>query len=247
MNHNLDQHYKKLLTEAKSNPYVLGVVLTGSRGKGKITKHSDYDPVVIVKDKTPKKVKKHFASFRQSDFDLSVFELKAFKKYAAWGGAYAWDRYNYARLKAPVDKTRQIQRIVNEKASVPHQYRSRFIKDCLDHYINQVYRSIKNQRDGDLLASRLEGNDSIQPMLNGVFALHGRLKPYYKYLAWELKKEPLKKLPISQTKFLSLISKVATQGDIKTQKQLLKILAAMFLKNGYQHGWKGKFEWLINY
>lgn len=244
---NLRQHYQKLLQFAKLNPYVLGLVLAGSRGKGKITAHSDYDVFIIIKDKAPEKIRKELFAFRKLDFDSAALNLSAFKKYAAWGGPYAWDRYNFARLKAPLDKTGQVQKIVTEKGSIPAKYRKQFIKDGLDHYINQVYRSIKTHRDKDFLASRLEGNESIQPMLNAVFALHGRLKPYYKYLAWELKREPLKKLPISQKPFIKMISKIAMTGDLKTQKQLLKILAPMFLKNGYKHGWEWKFDWLINY
>ncbi len=244
---NLDKHYKNLLNEAKSNPYVIGIILTGSRGKGKVTKHSDYDVFLVVKNKTPKKIVKSLLRFRKLDFDLFVMELNAFKNYASWGGNYAWDRYNFARLKAPLDKTGKIQKIVDEKGSLPAKYKKQFIKDSIDHYINQVYRSIKTHRDGDLLASRLEGNESIQPMLNAVFAWHGRLKPYYKYLKWELKREPLKKIPISQAKFIKMITKIAKQGDIKTQQQLLKILSKMFLKGGYKHGWEWKFDWLLNY
>jgi predicted nucleotidyltransferase len=247
MAENLRQHYQKLLLYAKLNPYVLGLVLAGSRGKGKITAHSDYDIFIIIKDKTPEKIRKELADFRKFDFDSSVMDLTAFKKYAAWGSPYAWDRYNFARLKAPLDKTGQVQKIVTEKGLIPTKYRAQFIKDGLDHYINQVYRSIKTHCDGDFLASRLESNESIQPMLNAVFALHGRLKPYYKYLEWELKREPLKKLPISQKQFIKMIGKIAKTGDSKTQKQLLRILASMFLKNGYRHGWEWKFDWLINY
>lgn len=247
MRTDLDKNYKEFLRFAKSNPYILGIILTGSRGKGKATKHSDYDLTVIIKNGSPKKIRKKLSSFRQTDFDLNVQDLDSFKKYAAWDGPYAWDRYNFARLKAPLDKTGSIQKIIYEKGSIPARHRSRFIKDNLDHYINQVYRSIKTFREGDLLASRLEANESIQPMLNAIFALHGRLKPYYKYLSWELKLQPLKKLPLSQKEFLKTIAIIATKGDIKTQKNLLKKLAGMFLRNGYEHQWEKKFDWLINY
>jgi predicted nucleotidyltransferase len=244
---NLDKHYQKLLHYAKLNSYVLGLVLAGSRGKGKITAHSDYDVFIIIKNRTPKKFRKELTDFRKLDFDSFVMDLTSFKNYAAWGGPYAWDRYNFTRLKAPLDKTGEVQKIVSEKGSIPAKHRKQFIKDGLDHYINQVYRSIKTHRDGDMLASRLEGNEAIQPMLNAVFALHGRLKPYYKYLDWELKFHPLNKLPISQKRFLNMIGKIAKSGDLKTQVKLLKILAKMFLHNGYKHDWEWKFNWLVNY
>ncbi len=46
-----DEKFKKLLQEFKNDPNVLAFWLSGSRGKGLITKHSDYDPVIIIKDK----------------------------------------------------------------------------------------------------------------------------------------------------------------------------------------------------
>jgi predicted nucleotidyltransferase len=243
----LELHYNKFLDFAKRSPYVIGIILAGSRGKGKVTKHSDYDIFVITKNKTPKSIKKQILHFKQNDFEIFIKPFSQFKKYAAWGGGWVWDRYNFTWLKANLDKTGKIQKIINEKGVIPKIHIKPFIQSNLDHYINQVYRSIKCHRDGDLLASRLEANESISPLLNAVFALHGRLRPYYKYLLWELKKKPLNKLPISGKDFILLVKKIAETGDIKTQQKLLKTMGSTFTKNGHYHSWAEKFDWLINY
>ena len=49
--------FNKILEEVKKDPNILGFFLGGSRSKGKITKHSDYDVYIIVKDEFLKKYK----------------------------------------------------------------------------------------------------------------------------------------------------------------------------------------------
>ncbi len=39
---------------------------------------------------------------------------------------------------------------------------------------------------GNIIASRLEASEQIGALLNALFAIEGKVKPYYKYLEWEL-------------------------------------------------------------
>ncbi|MEU8817980.1 hypothetical protein [Actinoplanes sp. NPDC048796] len=50
---------------------------------------------------------------------------------------------------------------------------------------------MKSRRDGFAEAALLDQMESLPWMLETVFALHGRLRPYNKYLAWELANFPL--------------------------------------------------------
>jgi hypothetical protein len=65
---------------------------------------------------------------------------------------------------------------------VSEAVRREFVRGHLDGYINQVYRSLKCYRDGRAAGARLEAADSVRPMLDVMFGLHGRLRPYCKYL-----------------------------------------------------------------
>ena len=57
--------------------------------------------------------------------------------------------------------------------------------------MNMLYRSLKNARVGLELASLLDAQESIPWFLEFVFTVHGRLRPYNKWLEWELEQHPL--------------------------------------------------------
>jgi hypothetical protein len=61
----------------------------------------------------------------------------------------------------------------------------------LDEFINFTYRALKSHRDGLTDAARLDSAESVASMLDVVFSLSARVRPYNKYLAWELSKHPL--------------------------------------------------------
>jgi hypothetical protein len=62
---------------------------------------------------------------------------------------------------------------------------------ALDGFLNSTYRSLKDSRDGYPNAARLDAATAVPGYLTYVFALHHRVRPYNKYLAWELDQEPL--------------------------------------------------------
>ena len=68
---------------------------------------------------------------------------------------------------------------------------ARHARTSLDGYVNQVYRCVKSRRDGFADAALLDELESVPWLLETVFALHGRLRPYNKYLRWELERFPL--------------------------------------------------------
>nr|QQZ49259.1 hypothetical protein JKL49_19455 [Phenylobacterium glaciei] len=124
--------------------------------------------------------------------DSSVMTLDHLRAHAAWGGPDAWDRYSYAHVRVLVDRTDGFcQQIINEKSCVPPAEVAGFIDRSLDHYINQTYRALKCMGQGLPSAAQLDRQRG-SPLLDAIFALNGgRLRPFYKYLAWELADHPL--------------------------------------------------------
>ena len=57
--------------------------------------------------------------------------------------------------------------------------------------MNFAYRALKSHRDGRPLEARLDAAESLAWLLHVVFTLAGRLRPYNKYLPWELREHPL--------------------------------------------------------
>lgn len=80
----------------------------------------------------------------------------------------------------------------------------------LDSFINFAYRALKSHRDGRGLEARLDAVESIAPFLDVVFALHGRVRPYNKYLEWELREHPLPSTTLSAEAVLPIIIRLLT-------------------------------------
>ena len=213
---------------------MLGFVLGGSRGKGFATEHSDYDCAIFVEDES---LEVYVARMSELPplFDVTVFTLQEFVKHASWNGELAWDRYNWAHLRAQVEKTGgKIQALIDEKGKVPASEVRNFVQGELDHYINQVYRSIKCLRDGNLIGYRFEAADSIKPLLDVLFAIHDRrLRPYYKYLQWELTEFPLHKFSWTADQLLAMIQTIFADGSYQAQQQIFREVERVLRAEGF--------------
>src|SRR5215203_3768177 len=57
--------------------------------------------------------------------------------------------------------------------------------------MNFANRALKSDRDGRPLEARLDAHESVPWLLDVVFTLAGRVRPYNNYLPWELREQPL--------------------------------------------------------
>ena len=80
---------------------------------------------------------------------------------------------------------------VRRQAALSSSEQDTVLAARLDGYINFIYRALKSDRDGRLFESRLDAAEALPWFLDVVFALSGRVRPYNKYLAWELRNHPL--------------------------------------------------------
>jgi|SRR5680860_284414 len=241
---------KKIIKEVIADQNIISLFSTGSFGKGMITDESDFDATMIVRDEVIDEYKNKYKGVGGILCDLSVKTMSEFKDAAVWGGPMAWDRYNYTHLKAEVDKTGEIQKMIDEKGIIPADKREEFVSASLDGFINQVYRSIKCFRDGNKIASQLEAADGLPSLLNAVFGLEGRIRPFYKYLDWELTNYPLEKLPWSKDEFISILVKIVKTGDLPTQQKILQIIEKIFRKEGFGQvfdSWEEMLPWMEIY
>lgn len=236
--------YFDLLALAESNTDVLAFWLTGSRGKGRETSASDYDCVLIVKDEAFDAYRRRHAGRDRERTDCSVMTLASLRAHAAWGGPEAWDRYSYAHVRILVDRTAGLcQQILDEKARVPPEEATSFIDGRLDHYLNQTYRALKCLRDALPSAARLEAAEAVAPLLDALFAFDGgRLRPFYKYLAWELETYPL-----AAGQALALQAPALLDPDAETLRRLLRDTEALFRPAGHRavfEGWGDDLAWM---
>jgi hypothetical protein len=103
-----------------------------------------------------------------------------------------WQRYAYRGARILLDRLHgRIAELVERQASPTDVEARLWARESLDAYTNQLYRAVKSRRDGSADAADLDQAESTPWLLSTVFALHGRLRPYNKYLGWELDSYPL--------------------------------------------------------
>jgi predicted nucleotidyltransferase len=174
---------ERVLARAEADPGVRGVILTGSHARGTATARSDYDVVTVVAEQTVPW--RHVA--RTAELDEVVCTLDALADTSVH-----WQRYAYRGAQVLLDRLDGgIARLVERQAVLSDEEAVRLARNALDAYINQLYRAAKSHRDGHPAAARLDEMESVPWLLESVFALHGRLRPYNKYLEWELEHFPL--------------------------------------------------------
>jgi Nucleotidyltransferase domain len=216
-----------LLEEAHGDDNVVGVVVFGSRGKGAfVTEQSDWDVFVVVREHRGERPFVHGAQLETVEVTLD--ELRNLP---------AWNRYSLTWLEPQLDKTGEVAAALRDAVHVDPATAG----EPLDGYVNSYYRSAKNARVGLEVASLLDAQESIGWFLEFVFAVHGRLRPYNRWLAWELEHHPL---PWND---LPRLERIARTGDLAEQQALFRdaeSIARAHDLGAVIDGWEPDVAWL---
>jgi hypothetical protein len=174
---------------SRADPTILGLVLSGSAARGDMaTERSDVD-VYVVRDDDVERETLHSPAIDQIHW--SVADLEQVDRYGTGDWYFRWS-FVHAQVLRDLTGGR-ITEAVRRQAIVDDDEQRWVLvdQDRLDGYVNFAYRALKNHRDGRLLEARLDAAESLPWLLDVVFALAGRLRPYNKYLPWELREHPL--------------------------------------------------------
>ena len=121
---------------------------------------------------------------------------------------------------------------------------------ALGAYTNSLYRSLKCLSNGNDLGARLEAADTIRHALTVIFALEGRHRPYYGYLARKLETRHLTTFPLPADDLLAMIDTILASADAPTQQRLLAIIDALGRKAGCDEvfdEWGDRYAWMQRY
>lgn len=228
-----DLAFVELLGTARRDDRVVGLFLGGSRGKGDLaTGRSDYDVYLITREPLPAADATYRA--RAGLIDLILFSIDQFRSHAEPGDAMEWNRYTFAHVPVLLDKLDgTISELVAAKGRLPPEVARSQAAEALDGYINDYYRSLKNSRDGRPSASHLDAAESIPYLLWTLFALFERVRPFNKFLEWELRTHPLPGEPWSADRLLPRIDTIVATGDIATQRRLYRDVEPLAIEHGH--------------
>jgi len=171
-----------LIDDVRADPGVAGLILTGSHARGMATARSDVDAYVVLENP---------GTWRPASeiprLDLWVFTVRELADVSD-----PWQRYAYRGARVLHDRLDgRITELVRRQGTLSADEAGVLAREQLDGYINFVYRAVKDRRDGRLDLARLEEMDASGWFLGALFAMFGRVRPYNKYLRWELDHHPL--------------------------------------------------------
>ncbi len=205
-----ETEWQRLVRDAAPDDDVLGLVLTGGRGKGVSTPASDWDAVLVVADHATDRWRRRPAS----GLDLTVLGATEFERYADPGTPFFWRAYDLVALWPAVDRGGFGARL-ERKGRLSPEVAATMADGEVDAALNQLYRATKNRRDGNDLACVLDLAEFPAPYLTAVFALEGRHRPYHKFLEWELRRQPLRLLSLPRDVLLSMLLQVVRGGEVE--------------------------------
>jgi predicted nucleotidyltransferase len=237
--------YADLLDRAGSGPAVVGVVVFGSRAAGPFaTPSSDVDCFVIV-DGRPEDTHR-WATNHGDPVEVWAITLDAFRGHALAGDAFAWNRPAFIRARVDVDKLDgEIGRIVDGKRRLEPDEATTVAVDGLGAAINSIFRALRNQEAGRRLEGRLDGLEAIAPLLSTAFALEGRVRPFNKWLRYELATEPLR---IPELEGLGeLVEGLAEDPSVDRLRAAFRMLEGAPRSTGHGaivDGWAPDVAWL---
>jgi predicted nucleotidyltransferase len=217
-----------LLARARDDDNVVGIVHSGSRGRGAfVHEDSDWDFFVVVRELRGEYPSSH--GDRVELAEVTVERLRGIPEY-----------FKPALLSVDVllDKTGGVADAIRDVTSVDPATAG----EPLDGYVNMYYRSAKNARVGLELASLLDAQESIPWWLQFIFNVDGRIRPYNKWLEWELERNPL---PFDVD--LALLGHIGRTGELAAQQQLFRTTERIAREAGLDavvDGWEPDLAWL---
>jgi predicted nucleotidyltransferase len=206
---------------SRDDPTIVGLVLSGSAARGEMaTERSDVD-VFVVRDDDEARVKRSTPAV--DEIPISLDDLEQVDRHGTGDWYFRWS-FAYAQVLRD-DTGGRVTDAVRRQATVDDDEQRWVLidQDRLDGYVNFAYRSLKSARDGRLLEARLDAAESLPWLLDVVFTLAGRLRPYNKYLPWELREHPLAVPQWSAEAFLPEIERILA-GDPAAQRRTFAVV-----------------------
>ena len=227
--------FEDLLEVARAREEVLGLYVFGSRGRDfMVDERSDWDVCVVLADREAREAfDGEFPYSHGARVEIVSVTLDELRNASSEHGRYA-----AAHADVVLDKTGgDLTRVVAEQELLPAGSRDAIVRDALDGYVNQMYRSLR-------YGTRLDAVEAIPHALRTIFALEDRVRPYNKYLEWELRHHPLADWTADE--LLPLLDRVLA-GEPEAQHELFNRIEPLTRRDGYGDvidSWEPDVDWL---
>lgn len=242
-----DPVIESLIRQATADPNTLGLALLGSHGVGIADDVSDYDPLWVFTDAAydepsmrhePEPVIS--ATDGRNLLDMWYTSPRELARIAREPG---WWTPGFIGASVLVDKTGEVAGLLEAIIAVSPEKSRADVAAWFDAYLNAFYRSLKAWLRGNLLGARLQAADSATYLVRTLFALEGRLTPYWDRLDRYL--DALAEQGWQSAQLRQTILDLLTTGDPRLQIDLEERVEALLRSRGFGKvvdDWGGELE-----
>ena len=240
--------YEELVEIAQHDDRIVGLVLTGSRGREfAVGDASDWDVRLVVRDDVLDEYRERFGTPHGSTVEVVVLSLSELEDVGVRGSDTAWDRYSYVAATLAVDDVGDsLSRVLDRLGSLDRNEARQLAAERLDDYVNAYYRAAKNAQAGLADEARLDARESVPLCLDFLFAVNERVRPFNRFLRWELDRRPLPGAAWSAGALLMRLEAVAA-ADLPEQRRLFRDVEALARAHGLGDvvdAWEPDVAWL---
>ena len=241
-----DPVIQALIAEAEADPDVVGLILSGSLGAGAVHPESDYDLAFVI---THEADERYTAEGRVSERGASAQTTKVKDLWHVNVAAFTpealpvWDIQEYGYARVLLDKTGELSRLHAALQRMSEEHARRATADIYDGYLNSLYRSLKAWRRGNDLGGRMQAAEGARILLDLLFALERRWRPYHDRLWINL--HHLDGQGWQPGELRAILLDLLTTGDPVRQQALARRVEHLLRERGYGHvydDWNGEID-----
>jgi hypothetical protein len=229
-----------VLSFAEEDERVVGLVLLGSRGRGiGVDDASDHDACLVLRDEDAvDEARRRFPTRHGDPVEVLAMTVEELDAFGELGSLDEVHRYAFVHVTPLVDRSGgELQRVLDAKELLGPLDAAMIARAAIDEATNAVYRSLR-------YGTALDGAEAVAPLLGAVFAVDRRIRPFHKYLAWELEHHPLPGW--SPADVAGLLAGVA-RGEHAALHEAFRRLEAAARRTGLDdvvEGWEPDVGWL---
>jgi hypothetical protein len=232
-----------LRAEGAADPDVIGILVTGSRGVGAVTAESDYDVIFVVSDQTMDRYARenrepprgHTLDPAIDPADIQWHECpRTLREYNTFG---------VDLCRVVYDRTGELTALAEELSRMPEQQARETAARSYDAYLNLVFRSLKCWRRGDELGARLLAAQSVDALMQTLFALERAWTPLSSRLYLHLDKLNGQGWQLGELR--AILLDLLTTSDPRRQQEYARRVETLMAERGYTRpddAWNAKVD-----
>jgi hypothetical protein len=224
--------------EGAADPDVIGILLTGSRANGAVTAESDYDVIFIVSDETAARYKREKREPQRGGTLDSSIDTTDMQWHNSPQTLRSYNTFGADACRVIYDRTGEVTALSEELSVMPKEQADEKASDSYGAYLNSMFRSLKCWRRSDELGARLNATQSVEHLLDALFALERLWRPFESRVYLHLNK--LTGQAWQEDELRRDLLDLLTTTDPRRQQEFARRVIALMDERGHGHVYE---EW----